>query len=60
MLNAYKCSMTLHITNLRMMILAQRGLICHLLCQWWETSLVAPLHFDDPQNTGPPAAVVDS
>lgn len=52
-LNVYKCSMTLHITNLGMMILAQRGLISHLLWQWWETSLVAPLHFADPQNTVP-------
>lgn len=52
-LNVHKCSMTLHITNLGMMILAQMGLISHLLWQWWETSLVAPLHFADPQNTGP-------
>lgn len=47
--------MTLHGTNLRMILLfpAERRLICHLLWQWRGTSLVVPLHLDNPHNAGP-------
>lgn len=47
--------MTLHGTNLRTILLlpAERRLICHLLWQWRGTSLVVPLHLDNPHNAGP-------
>lgn len=55
MLIAHKCSMTLHGTNLRSILLlpAERRLICHLLWQWRGTSLVVPLHLDNPHNAVP-------